>query len=99
LVTYNDPKLVARSLASLQKAAGGAENVLPINWQTGAEDFSFYGTKAPSFFFNVGARSPKISIAEATSHHAPEFLLNDSRLDVGMRAFVQLVLDYAKNNK
>ncbi|HJV19543.1 MAG TPA: amidohydrolase [Sediminibacterium sp.] len=99
LVTYNDPKLVARSLPSLQKAAGGADHVLPINWQTGAEDFSYYGTKAPSFFFNVGARSPKISIAEATSHHAPEFMLDDSRLDVGMRAFVQLVLDYAKNSK
>jgi amidohydrolase len=99
LVTYNDPQLVAKSLASLQKAAGGAENVLPINWQTGAEDFSFYGKKAPSFFFNVGARSPKITVEESTSHHAPAFMLDDSRLDVGMRAFVQLVLDFAKNNK
>ena len=97
LVTYNDPKLVASSLGSLQKAAGGAENVLPINWQTGAEDFSFFGTKAPSFFFNLGARSPKISIAQSTSHHAPEFMLDDSKLDVGMRAFCQLVLDFAKN--
>ncbi len=99
LVTYNDPQLVAKSLASLQKAAGGAENVLPINWQTGAEDFSFYGKKAPAFFFNVGARSPKITVEESTSHHAPAFMLDDSRLDVGMRAFVQLVLDFAKNNK
>jgi len=96
LVTYNDPKLVAKSLASLQKAAGGSENVQLINWQTGAEDFSFYGTKAPAFFFNVGARSPKITMAQSTSHHAPEFMLDDSRLDVGMRAFTQLVLDFTK---
>ncbi|KAF0242198.1 MAG: amidohydrolase [Sediminibacterium sp.] len=96
LVTFNDPKLVAKSIASLQKAAGGAENVQLINWQTGAEDFSFYGTKAPAFFFNVGARSPKITLAQSTSHHAPEFMLDDSRLDVGMRAFTQLVLDFTK---
>jgi amidohydrolase len=98
LVTYNDPKLVAKSIASLQKAAGGAENVLPISWQTGAEDFSFYGKKAPSFFFNLGARSPKLTAAQSTSHHAPEFMLDDSKLDVGMRAFCNLVLDFAKNN-
>ncbi len=98
LVTYNDPELVAKSITSLQKAAGGAENVLPITWQTGAEDFSFYGKKAPSFFFNLGARSPKLTAAESTSHHAPEFMLDDSKLDVGMRAFCNLVLDFAKNN-
>ena len=98
LVTYNDPKLVAKSIASLQKAAGGAENVLPISWQTGAEDFSFYGKKAPSFFFNLGARSPKLTAAQSTSHHAPEFMLDDSRLDVGMRAFCNLVLDFTKTN-
>jgi len=98
LVTYNDPKLVAKSIASLQKAAGGSENVLPITWQTGAEDFSFYGKKAPSFFFNLGARSPKLTAAQSTSHHAPEFMIDDSKLDVGMRAFCNLVLDFAKNN-
>ncbi len=96
IVTYNDPKLVAKSIASLQKAAGGAENVQLINWQTGAEDFSFYGLKAPAFFFNVGARSPLITLAQSTSHHAPEFMLDDSKLDVGMRAFTQLVLDFTK---
>lgn len=99
LVTYNDPKLVAKSVASLQKAAGGANNVLPISWQTGAEDFSFYGKKAPSFFFNVGARSPQLTAAQSTSHHAPEFMLDDSKLDVGMRAFCHLVLDFANNIK
>jgi amidohydrolase len=51
LVTYNDPKLVAQSLASLQKAAGGENNLVPYHWVTGAEDFSFYGNKAPAIFF------------------------------------------------
>ncbi|MFZ8507304.1 hypothetical protein ACO1M3_13870, partial [Staphylococcus aureus] len=49
LVTYNDPTLVDKSLPILKKAAG-LNNVIPVNWQTGAEDFSFYGKKAPAFF-------------------------------------------------
>jgi Metal-dependent amidase/aminoacylase/carboxypeptidase len=53
LVTYNDPNLVTRMLPSLQKAVG-AENVSETVWTTGAEDFSYYGTKAPAFFFFVG---------------------------------------------
>jgi amidohydrolase len=95
LVTYNDPKLVAQSLASLQKAAG-ENNVIPTHWVTGAEDFSFYGTKAPSFFFNLGARDPKLTAEQAPAHHTPDFYIDDSRLDVGVKAFCQLVFDYAK---
>jgi len=91
LVTYNDPKLVDKSIPILQKAAGGANNLVLTNWVTGAEDFSFYGKKVPAFFFYLGARDPKTSEANATSHHAPEFYINDSRLDVGMRAFCYLV--------
>lgn len=95
LVTYNDPKLVAKSLASLQKAAGD-NNVMLTHWVTGAEDFSFYGTKAPSFFFQLGARDAKFTPDNAPSHHTPDFILDDSKLDVGVKAFCQLVFDYAK---
>ena len=99
LVTYNDPALVAQSLSSLQKAAGGENNVIPYHWVTGAEDFSYYGTKAPTFFFYLGARDPKIKMEDAPAHHTPDFYIDDSRLDVGVRAFCQLVFDYAKNKK
>ncbi len=96
LVTYNDPKLVTRSLPSLQKALG-ENNVVPYHWVTGAEDFSFYGAKAPTFFFYLGARSPQITMEQAPAHHTPDFIIDDSRLDAGVRAFCQLVFDYAKN--
>jgi len=98
LVTYNDPNLVKQSLASLQKAAGDT-NVVMTRWTTGAEDFSFYGTKAPSFFFFLGARDPKITKDQAFSHHTPDFYIDDSRLDVGVKVFCQLVFDYAKTKK
>jgi amidohydrolase len=100
LVTYNNPELVASSMLSLQKAAGGVDNVQLTNWVTGAEDFSFYGTKAPAFFFFLGARDEKFpNFDAAPDHHTPGFMISDSRLDVGVSAFVNLVLDYAKTVK
>lgn len=100
LVTFSDPALVAQSIPSLQKAAGAAENVQLTNWVTGAEDFSYFGTKAPSFFFFLGARDPQFSsIATAPDHHTPGFMISDTRLDVGVKAFVHLVLDYSKTIK
>jgi amidohydrolase len=98
LVTYNDPKLVAQSLPSLQKAAG-ENNVVPYHWVTGAEDFSFYGTKAPSFFFYLGARNPSVKQEDAPAHHTPDFYIDDSKLDVGVKTFCQLVFDFAKTKK
>ena len=95
LVTYNDPKLVEISLPSLQIAAG-KENVIPWTWVMGAEDFSFYGEKIPSFFFYLGARNPTLKMEEAPSHHTPSFYIDDSKLDVGIKAFCQLVFDYKK---
>ena len=52
-VTFNTPELVKKMLPSLEKAVG-KENLLETEWTTGAEDFAFYGTKAPAFFFFVG---------------------------------------------
>jgi amidohydrolase len=95
LVTYNYPKLVAQSLPAITKALG-ENNVVPYHWVTGAEDFSFYGTKAPSFFMYLGARDPKVTMEQASAHHTPDFYIDDSRLDAGIRTFCQLVFDYGK---
>lgn len=53
LVTYNNPALVEKMIPSLQ-AAAGKNKVRPMEWVTGAEDFSYFGTKAPAFFFYFG---------------------------------------------
>lgn len=95
LVTYNTPALVSNTIVSLQTAAG-AENVSEGTWTTGAEDFSFFGEKAPAFFFNLGGM-PKG--AQPTGHHTPDFLIDDSMLDVGVKAFCNIVFDYGKVKK
>jgi amidohydrolase len=95
LVTYNDPSLVEKMIPSLQTAAG-KNNVRPMEWVTSAEDFSYYGTKAPAFFFYFGGmprgNDPKL----APPHHTPDFVIDDSYLYVGVKTFCQLVFDYPK---
>ena len=93
LVTYNTPELVKKMLPSLEKAAG-KENVRETEWVTGAEDFSYFGEKAPSFYFVVGGMKKGQDPKTAAAHHTPDFMIDDSRLDVGVKAFANIVFDY-----
>ena len=93
LVTYNTPELVKRMMPSLEKAAG-KENLIETPWVTGAEDFSYFGTKAPSFYFWIGGLPKGKTPEQAASHHTPDFYIDDSRLDVGIKAFCNIVFDY-----
>lgn len=95
LVTYNTPELVKKMIPSLEKAAG-KDHVREMNWVTGAEDFSFFGEKVPSFFFYFGGMPIGQDPKTAPPHHTPDFVIDDSKLDVGVKAFCQLVFDYAK---
>jgi amidohydrolase len=95
LVTYNTPELVEMMLPSLESAAG-KDNLVAGTWTTGAEDFSFFGEKAPSFFFNLGGMKKGGDPHKAAPHHTPDFEIDDSQLDVGVKAFCHLVFDYAR---
>ncbi|MEP6788521.1 MAG: amidohydrolase [Acidobacteriota bacterium] len=95
LVTYNTPALVKQMLPSLEKAAGTG-NVLETEWVTGGEDFSYFGTKAPAFFFFVGGMPKGKDPKTTASHHTPDFYIDDSRLDVGVKAFCNIVFDFTK---
>lgn len=94
-VTYNNPALVKMMLPSMQKAAGDS-NVSEIDWRTGSEDFSFFGDKAPAFFFFLGGMPVGQDPDKAAPHHTPDFYVDDSRLDVGVRTFCNMVFDYGK---
>jgi amidohydrolase len=94
LVTYNDPALVKMMLPSLERASG-KDNISEGRWTTGAEDFSFFADKVPSFFFNLGGMPKGVDPAKAAPHHTPDFYIDDSMLDVGVKAFCNIVFDYA----
>ncbi|WP_205513366.1 amidohydrolase [Longitalea arenae] len=95
LVTYNDPALVKMMLPTLERTAG-KENVRERAWVTGSEDFSYYGEKAPVFFIYFGGMPKGADRSKAPPHHTPDFFIDDSRLDVGVKAFCNLVFDYAR---
>jgi amidohydrolase len=93
-VTYNDPALTQKMIPSLQKATGENKTVI-ISATTGAEDFSFYQQKIPGLFFNLGVMPAGKT---ATSHHTPDFFVDESTFKIGMNAFTNLVLDYMDMN-
>lgn len=92
-VTFNDPQLTEKMVASLRKAAG-AENVIRINAVTGAEDFAFYQQKIPGFFFFVGARPPEMDPEKVPAHHTPDFMIDERGMLTGLKAMLQVTLDY-----
>ncbi len=92
-VTYNDPELTEKMVSSLQRAAG-VKNVARINAQTGAEDFAYYQKKIPGFFFFVGACPPDADPAKAPSHHTPDFMMDENSMKTGLRAMLNVTMDY-----
>ena len=92
-VTVNDPALTARMLPSLEKVAGKG-NVVDPGLTMGAEDFSFYAKEVPGLFFFVGATPVGEDAMKAPSNHSDKFFLDESALDLGLRAMLQVALDY-----
>lgn len=95
-VTFNNVALTEKMVPSLERAAG-AENVQVIAPHTGAEDFSFFQEKVPGLFFFVGACPPEVDPAKAPSHHTPDFMIDERGMITGVKAMLQLVLDYSDN--
>lgn len=92
-VTFNHEKLTKQMVASLKHAAGD-NNVVEIPPDTGSEDFAYYVEKVPGMFFFVGACPPDADPAKAASHHTPDFMMDEGSMRVGLKAMLQLTLDY-----
>ncbi len=93
LVTYNNPELTKKMVASFIKAAG-SENVIESEAVTGAEDFSFFAEKVPSIFFFIGGMTKGADPAAAFPHHTPDFRIDESGMKTGIKAFCNMVFDY-----
>jgi amidohydrolase len=95
-VTYNDPELTAQMLGTLKQTAGD-ENIFLRTAVTGAEDFSFFAREVPGFFFFLGGRPEGTDPEDAPSHHRPDFYVDDTGMQLGVRALSNLTLDYMNN--
>ena len=92
-VVINNPALTRQVLPSLQRAAGAAK-VLEIPFVTGAEDFAQFALEVPGVFFFVGSTPPGQDAEQAPSNHSPLYFVDESSLEVGMRAMVDVAVDY-----
>jgi len=87
----NDPKLLARMMPALERAAGPVVEVTP---QTVAEDFSEYAERAPGLFLFLGSGPPGVDPAGLPSNHSPYFDVYEPNLEVGVRVFSNLAVAY-----
>lgn len=97
-VTFNNEALTAAMLPTLQRAAG-KENVLLVNAEMGAEDFSFFAQKVPGLYFYLGGMPVGKDPALAGPHHTPSFFLDESGFTTGIKALANLTLDYMEMHK
>lgn len=92
-ITYNDPKLTAWSAPILERATGKGK-AQTAEASTGSEDFSFFAQKVPGFFFFVGGMPPDMDPAKASAHHTPDFFIDESGMITGVKAMLNLTLEY-----
>jgi amidohydrolase len=89
--TVNDAALArAVGIPALQRVFGaGAVRVEP---QMVAEDFPFFGRKAPYFYFLLGTRNDAKGIASV--NHTARFDVDEDALPLGVRAMATLAWDF-----
>lgn len=90
-ITFNDPKLTAEMLPTLQKVAG-PDKVELMKATTGGEDFSYFQEEVPGVYFFIGGMTP--GSTESFPHHTPDFKIDEDGLKLGIQALTQLTFDY-----
>ena len=92
-ITFNDHDLMDQMLPTLVRTAGKA-NVIDSKAVTGAEDFSFFQEKVPGIYLWVGGKPLDVSEEDAPAHHTPEFYVDDSGMNLGVKLLTNMTLDY-----
>jgi amidohydrolase len=97
-ITYNDADLAAEMRPVLEAVAGpdGVEVVKPI---TAAEDFSFFANEVPGLYISLGGKPPGIPKEHVAAHHTPDFHIDESGFDVGVRAMAAMAWQYLVNHQ
>jgi amidohydrolase len=94
-ITFNNVALTNKMLSSLRRSAGDT-NVVLVPAQTIGEDFAWLAQQAPGLFIFLGALPKEADPKKAAPHHTAEFFLDESGFKLGVRALVNLALDYRK---
>lgn len=93
--TVNDADLTARMLPTLRRVAG-EDGVVAVQPQTVAEDFSYFANETPGLFLFLGNGEPGVDPDSLPSNHSPMFDMHEPNMQLGVRAFSNLVVDYLR---
>ena len=88
--TVNDPALARLAVPVLKRVFG--TGAVPVQPQMVAEDFTYYGERAPIFFFLLGTRNDARGIA--SRNHSAEFEIDEAALPLGVRALSSLAWEF-----
>ena len=91
----NDPELTNKMWSSLERTVGKG-NVKGRRMGLGSEDFSFFAQEVPGMYFDIGARDPA---RPGGSAHTSTYYMDERALDIGLRAMLQVTLDFLESKE
>jgi amidohydrolase len=94
--TVNDPALARLARPALERVFG-PDNVSLVAPQMVAEDFPYYGEKAPYFFFILGTRNVEKGIPSI--NHTDRFDIDEDALPLGVRAMATLAWEFLSRER
>ncbi len=92
----NDP-LLTDEMSPILKTLAGNENVSVVSAGMGAEDFAYFAQKVPGFYFQTAAL-PIDKKPSEVGHHTPEFMIDESSFQLGMKALCYLAINYMEKH-
>jgi amidohydrolase len=91
----NDAELTEMMLPALERASG--HPVLSIQPQTVAEDFAEFARVTPSLYVFLGNWPAESDASTQPTNHSPFFHMHEPHMEVGVKAFSHMVVDYLKS--
>lgn len=82
---WNAPEMRAEALACVERSGCTLTDAAPT---LVGEDFAYYRSHVPSFFFWVGSRAPGVELHEL---HTPEFFADDAAIAPAARLYAACV--------
>ena len=96
-VLYNDPALAQAHRASLAKAAGSDASVMQVG-SFFLDDFSCFLERVPGLFIGLSVAPDMDDRTSWGGHHAPNFYVNERALGVGVKAMLNMTLDFMQHS-
>jgi len=96
--TINDPGLTEKMMPTLQRVAGEG-GLVPVQPQTVAEDFSYFANETPGLYLFLGNGEPGKDPLTLPSNHSPLFDMYEPSMEIGVRAFSHLVVNYLQSSE